>query len=89
MVLASCRLLGWCGFFFGEVTKLYRHRISFRILKLGFVDVDGFWKDGTLDFDLVLGILLDVVEEEAFDAALMNDNLLKARKANDGIGDTV
>ena len=71
------------------MTKFHSDGISFWILQLRFVDVDGFWKDGTLDLDLVFGVLLDVVEEEALDAALMNDYLLEARKTDNGIGDTV
>ena len=81
--------MGRCSFFFSQMTKLYSNRIGVRVLELRLVDFDGFWENGTLNLDLVLGVLLDVVEEEALDAALMHDDLLEARKANDGIRDTI
>ena len=71
------------------MTKLYSNRIGVRVLELRLVDFDGFWENGTLNLDLVLGVLLDVVEEEALDAALMHDYLLEAGETDNGIGDTV
>jgi hypothetical protein len=43
------------------------------------VDLQGFWEYGALNVEGVFGVLFDVVEEEALDPALMQDDLLEAR----------
>ena len=48
---------------------------------------EGLGEDATLDGDG--RVFADVVEEETFDAALVEDDFLVARDAWDGIGDAV
>lgn len=75
--------------FFGEMTQLECYREGSVVLDLGLVDLKGLGKDSSLDFDGVLGVLLDVVQEEALNTALVQDDLLEPGQANDSVGDAI
>lgn len=72
-----------------KLPQLDGHGVGRVIVDGGLVDGDGLGEDATLDADGVLGVLLNVVEEPALDAALVHDDLLIAGEADDGVGDTV
>ena len=52
------------------------------IVDQAFVNVERFRKYATLNLQRILGMLLDMVEEEALNPALMQYNLLEPREAN-------
>jgi hypothetical protein len=53
------------------------------------VDLERFGEDCAFDVERVLGVLLDIVEEEALDTPLMQNDLLEARESNGNIGDAI
>lgn len=69
-------LCGHC-LFLAQMSQLYRYGIRIRIFHQRFIDVEGFGKDATRHFDIA--VLFDVIEEETFDAALVEDYLLESR----------
>lgn len=75
--LAGACLLLRGGLFLGEVLECDLDGVTLIGVQLGLVDRQGCGQDTALDLDGVFGMLLDVVEEEALDAALVEDYLLE------------
>jgi hypothetical protein len=59
------------------------------VVHAGSINLERLGGHAALDPDRVTGVLLDVVEEEALDAALVQHNLLEARQPDDGVGNAV
>lgn len=57
------------------MSQLYRYGIRIRIFNQRFINLEGLGKDTPRNFDIA--VFLDVVEEETFDAALVEDYLLE------------
>jgi hypothetical protein len=87
--LAGIDLLSRSGFFVGQMAKLDADWVSLVILNLGLVELERLGQDAALDLDGVLGVLLDVFEEEALNAALVGNNLLKTGQANNCVGNAI
>ncbi|TKW49647.1 hypothetical protein CTA1_11398 [Colletotrichum tanaceti] len=86
---ARVRRLGGRGLFLRELAQLHGHRVGRVVVDLGHVDLERLGQDAALDPDLALGVLLDVLEEEALDPALVQDDLLEAGEAHNGVWDPV
>lgn len=87
--LARADLLRWCGFLLGEVAESHGDWVRGAVVDFGLVDLEGLGQNAAFYLDGVFGVLLDVVQEETLDAALLDDHLLETGEAWDGIGDSV
>lgn len=70
-----------------EMAQLHRDRVGLRVVGAGLVEFERLGEHAA--FDLDGGVFGHVVEEKALDAALVEDDLLEARDAGDGVRDAV
>lgn len=75
-----------CAVLIGEFLNGDGDRVGRLVLDFGFVDDEGFGNDRSLDFEGVVGELVDGVGEPLLDAALVNDGSVEARDADDALG---
>lgn len=68
-----------CGpcLFLAQMSQVYRYGISIFIFNQRFINRKRFGKDTTRNRDIA--VFLDMVEEESFDAALVEDYLMETR----------
>ena len=83
--LATANLLFWRGFLVAQVSQRHGDGIRRLVVNLGLVNYKGLGQDAALHLDGAFRVFLDVVEEETLDAALVEDDLLKARESRRGV----
>lgn len=84
-VLELVSELLWCGVLVSEFPDADGDGVGGLVLDFGFVDDEGLGNDGPLDFEGVVGKLVDGVCKPLLDTALVDDGAVEARDADDAL----